>query len=163
MIIDNIGTGKARSAWAALSSLLYAEKSAHGFRETLARPDALTRPAVSSTVLLSASEADNKLPSITSPLILRDEDSLARHSGHDPVGLLEALCLFLKEIEGRIQQLREVLEVLLDVCHFEAADPPPVLATAPCGVIRFAAPMVPRAPGGGQPMSLAADYYALTA
>jgi hypothetical protein len=149
--------GATGAAWAALSAWHDIGKSAHAFQAALARP------AVSSPVLLSTSEADNKLPSITSSLVLDDADPLTRYSGQDAAGLIEYLCLLLKEIERPIQELRRVLEVLLGVCHFEAPGPAAALATSPCGVIRFAAPMVPRAPGCGQPVSLTADYYALAA
>ncbi|MBX7551566.1 AAA family ATPase [Streptomyces sp. tea 10] len=157
VVVMSTGGGKTRAAWTALSAWLDIGKAAHAFQE------ALTRPSVSSTTLLSASEADNKLPAITSSLVLDDADSLTNYSGRDPVGLLEDLCLLLKEIERPIQDLHQVLEVLLGVSHFEAPGPAAALATSPCGVIRFAAPMVPRAPGRGQPVSLTADHYALAA
>jgi hypothetical protein len=157
VVVLTNGGGKVRDAWAALSAWHDIGKSAHAFQEALARTP------VSSTALLSTSEADNKLPAITSSLVLEDADLFAHYSGHDPAGLIEDLCLLLKEIGRPIQELRRVLEVLLGVCHFEATDPETALATSPCGVIRFAAPMVPRAPGCGPLVSLTADHSALAA
>ncbi|MER6131874.1 hypothetical protein [Streptomyces sp. NPDC001815] len=158
LFIMSTGGGKTHAALMALSLWVDAGKSVHAFQEALTR-----RPAVSSMALLSSSEADNKLPAITSSVVLGDTGSDTDSPGADTVDVIESLCLLLKEIEHSIQELCRVLEVLLDLRHFEAPDPAPSLATSPCGVIRFAAPMVPRAPGCGQPVSLTADHYALTA
>lgn len=157
VVVEFADRGATGAAWAALSAWHDIGKSAHAFQEALARP------AVSSKALLSTSEADNKLPSITSSFVLDAADPLTYYSGQDAVGLIEDLRLLLKEIERPIQALRRVLEVLLGVCHFETPGLAPALATSPCGVIRFAAPMVPRAPGCGQPVSLTADNSARAA
>ncbi|MFD8509766.1 type IV secretion system DNA-binding domain-containing protein [Streptomyces antimycoticus] len=161
VVVVSTGGGKARdsawAAWARLSALHDAQKFVKAFQAEVARP------AVSSAALLSTSEADNKLPTITSPSLLGEVDPRANHSRSGTGGLIEDLRRFLKALERPIQQLIRVMETLLGIRHFVVTGPAPPHATSPCGVIRFAAPMVPRAPGRDQPAPTTADYDALAA
>ncbi|XUL89929.1 hypothetical protein ACQ86D_27600 [Streptomyces galilaeus] len=52
-----------------------------------------------------------------------------------------------KEIARVRKALRDILRALLGGCRYAFDDHPPPHASSPCGVIRFAAPLVPRAPG----------------
>lgn len=153
------GASHTAATWSALARLRDLRKWAQGYQEALNRPTV----TVPTAALLSTSEADNKLPAITSPSVLGDTAPRTEYSGPETVGLLKSLRLLLKAIDRPIQLLDRVLEVLLGIRRFEDRGPAPALATSPCGVIRFAAPRVPRAPGCGQAMSLAFDHCALAA
>ncbi|ELP61530.1 hypothetical protein STRTUCAR8_03696 [Streptomyces turgidiscabies Car8] len=156
LVITSTGAGKTRAAvaWASLATTLELRKAIESFHEVL------THSAVPSTALLSTSEADNKLPTITSGLVQSDASQQINLTGLGSFDLIEELRLFLDAIDLSIQQLVRVVESFLGIRHFDATGPAPPHAMSPCGVIRFAAPRIPRAPGCDRSMPITTNYHA---
>ena len=99
--------------------------------------------------ILQSSEECTGLPLITS---LVDDPSFRASTPHARTRLwafasLAELDQAAKELARVRKALRDILRTLLGGYHYAFDDHPPPHASSPCGVIRFAAPVVPRAPG----------------
>lgn len=95
-------------------------------------------------LLLSSAEQNTHLPSITSPSVLASSGSW----GTGPLASFDELT----KVAALAEQLWHVAVALLDEAlnppNFEPGSPTPCFESSPCGVIRLAAPRVPRAPAG---------------
>ncbi|MGW3563064.1 hypothetical protein ACWDSL_04025 [Streptomyces sp. NPDC000941] len=102
--------------------------------------------------LLARLEADSGLPGITTTLNRRQPRLRPVDEGQciDPLLWKQEVAL-----SKRIVRLRDLLDLILGVVHYEFTSTIPRVDTSPCGVIRLAAPRVPRAP------TLASDPLAL--
>ncbi|MCF3105335.1 hypothetical protein IPZ58_27625 [Streptomyces roseoverticillatus] len=136
----------------ALAELLRADRAAIAIQHELdARFPA--GPSVSEQTLLATAEEDNGVPQITM--------SLAPVAGlHSrawvAVEAMERITALQQEhaaLQHRMQDLRRYLNVLGKLVHYEFLDTVPIHETSPCGIVRLATPIIPRAPRpGAQPL-----------
>lgn len=147
-----------------LSFLREARSAREDIRRALEQERSLgcTSDALTSS-LLTTVEADTKLPGIVAP----------HAPGHPrvPVGDervdAEVRVERLKRMEAALCALITVLCDLLDLAlgnrRYEFIDLVPPHSSSPCGVIRFAAPVVPRAPGAAGDSPVSSRWSALAA
>jgi hypothetical protein len=94
--------------------------------------------------LLTSVEDETGLPSITA---LTTDDSLTATFGTG-APLSQQQAIEAAEAWRAIYRIaRDAVERIIGVQHYPFAHHPPPLETSPCGVIGFAAPRMPRAPG----------------
>lgn len=134
--------GKASGLYQWLTAFQDVQRQARGFQEDLAELDHVVD-------LLRTAERDNSLPAITSSLILggRDLGVIHQRLGLEASDLAKVIETLLRVLERPVFRLLRALEVFFGIWHFYTAASSPRHAMSPCGVIRFAAPLVPRAPG----------------
>ncbi|MFF8974700.1 hypothetical protein [Streptomyces sp. NPDC014995] len=133
------GTGKTRAAGEALHVVLVVDDLRTALDEAQEHWDAVE---FTRSLLRSAEEA-TRVPSITAPTADSTPVWMA-----GPLPTLDEL-VDAAEAAGRFQLLAvELLHAVLGAGRHGFRSPAPPHESSPCGVIRLAAPLVPRAPGG---------------
>ncbi|MGV9850413.1 hypothetical protein ACWDWU_16835 [Streptomyces sp. NPDC003442] len=132
----HIGSGK---TFAPLSIMLAADRAIAAISA-----DDLVRIRLRRRLLASV-EDDTGLPSIT---VLITYDGLAATLGPSRPLLSEQQVIEVAETWREIYRIaRDLVEQHICCQHYVFVHHPPPLETSPCGVIGFAAPRIPRAPG----------------
>ncbi|MEV5142569.1 hypothetical protein AB0K71_17695 [Streptomyces syringium] len=134
-----------------LAELLRADRAAIAIQHELDTLNFPVGPSVSERTLLAKAEEDNGVPQITTSLA----PAASLHAG-DQAATTERITALQKEhatLQHRVQDLRRYLNVPGNLVHYEFLDAVPIHDTSPCGVVRLATPIIPRASrSGAQPL-----------
>ncbi|MBK3624793.1 hypothetical protein JHN59_08005 [Streptomyces sp. MBT49] len=131
---------RVRSVRSALRLALWADQESEALSLAWEQREAIAL----AQVLLRTGEEETGLASITAATIFLDVAAVLRLTESTSEDEVESATTMVVELQ---RALRVVLATLLNWGDFEFDDHPPPHQSSPCGVIRFAAPLVPRAPG----------------
>ncbi|MEU0036130.1 hypothetical protein [Streptomyces sp. NPDC006333] len=146
-------SGKTLSA----SSVLHTVLVVDDLRQVLQEARELQCSIEFARSLLRSAEEATQLPSITTSAV-----------GSVPVRTADLLPFDdLNRASAAAEQFwllaLELLHALLGPVHYGARSPAPACQSSPCGVIRLAAPRVPRAPGGSAALPFSSNSCVLAA
>ncbi|MFD7499586.1 hypothetical protein [Streptomyces sp. NPDC059850] len=147
LILANGYTQVSRIREALLLGLLRAEQERERIRREIAaqRTYGATQDALTS-YLRDSAEEQTGLPSIRTDFNPAHPHLPVGDAAVDAVQRIELLRQQEAILSRRITRLRDLLALVLGTAHGDFAETVPPLDTSPCGVIRLAAPRIPRAP-----------------